>query len=274
MAIAKRDGSEIEMSQPDGATAAEPRITPLRILLAEDAEDNVYLIRSYLEGTGHTLETAENGEEAVRKFTEGNFQLVLMDMQMPVLDGYRATRQIRAWEREHHKAPTPIVALTAFALKEEYDKSIEAGCNAHLSKPIRRQTLLAGIAEYAGGNPGVSQVPILNRDREGAVVKSEVGRAGVTVKVAGNLKDVLPGYLERRRTDVQTIRAALEKGLYDTIRIAGHRMKGSGAGYGMDRITEIGSGLEDAAASGNAEGIGKLAQELEEFLDSTRIEYG
>jgi CheY-like chemotaxis protein len=72
-----------------------------------------------------------------------------MDIQMPVMDGYTATREIRAWEREHRLKETPIIALTAYAYKEDRQKSLEAGCNGHLVKPVKKAGLLEAIAEYA-----------------------------------------------------------------------------------------------------------------------------
>ena len=120
----------------------------LRILLAEDSPDNRLLVQSYLKHTPHHLELADNGAIAVAKFRARGFDLVLMDMQMPVLDGYAATRKIRQWEEEIGRPPTPIIALTAFALQEEIRKSLDAGCTAHLTKPIKKATLLNAIQEY------------------------------------------------------------------------------------------------------------------------------
>ena len=78
------------------------------------------------------------------------YDLILMDMQMPVMDGYTATQSIRTWERDQGAAPTPIVALTANALKEDIQKSLDAGCTTHLTKPIRKAVLLDTIREHAG----------------------------------------------------------------------------------------------------------------------------
>ncbi|RME65777.1 MAG: response regulator, partial [Nitrospirae bacterium] len=122
---------------------------PLRILLVEDSPDNRLLIQSYLKKTPHTVEVAENGQEAVEKFKAGRYDLVFMDVQMPVMDGYTATKEIRKWEKENNLEPTPIVALTAHALKEEEEKSLQAGCNAHLTKPIKKARLLEAIKEFA-----------------------------------------------------------------------------------------------------------------------------
>jgi PAS domain S-box-containing protein len=121
----------------------------LRILLVEDSSDNALLIRSYLKKELCEIEHAENGQAALERFQGGHYDLVLMDMHMPIMDGYTATRHIREWERRHEQQPIPIVALTAFGMKEEEQKSLNAGCTAHLVKPIRKATLLAAIAHYA-----------------------------------------------------------------------------------------------------------------------------
>jgi len=131
-----------------GTGAGEEEAPSLRILLAEDSEDNRLLIKTYLKQSPHCLEMAENGEIAVEKFQQGEYDLVLMDMNMPVMDGYTATRTIRQWEAREGKPATPIIALTAFALKEDEQKSIAAGCDAHLTKPIKKKTLLEALSAW------------------------------------------------------------------------------------------------------------------------------
>ncbi len=127
---------------PPVAPALPTAMRPLHVLLVEDSPDNQFLVRSYLKQTPYQLEIAEHGEIAVEKFKRGLYDLVLMDMQMPVMDGYEATKRIRAWECEHDLPPTNIIALTALALKEEGERILEAGCDAHMTKPIKKQTLL------------------------------------------------------------------------------------------------------------------------------------
>jgi len=117
----------------------------MRILIAEDAPVNLMLIEKYLKDPVFEIDTACDGSVAFQKFQSGQYDLVLMDLQMPVMDGYAATQKMRAWEAEHRKAPTPILALTAHAFKEEQEKSLAAGCNAHLIKPIRKPDLLEAI---------------------------------------------------------------------------------------------------------------------------------
>ena len=124
---------------------------PLRILLAEDSKDNRMLALAYLKNCPHHVDIAENGEMAVRKFVAETYDLVLMDMQMPVMDGYAATKAIRKWEIDQKVDPTPIIALTAYALKEEMQKSLDAGCTTHITKPIKKARLLDAILEYTRG---------------------------------------------------------------------------------------------------------------------------
>src|SRR5690606_16056842 len=89
-----------------------------------------------------------NGQQALEQFKRDHYDLVLMDMQMPVMDGYTAVREIRAWERLQNLPRTPIVALTAYALKEEVKRSTEAGCDHHLSKPFSKSQLLEVLGRY------------------------------------------------------------------------------------------------------------------------------
>jgi CheY-like chemotaxis protein len=156
--IKRRDLSEAirsilstEEKTGDDAAVRTPhgdRRTTIDLLLADDSEDNRFLIQAYLRNSRYILDTAENGTVACQKFMTHSYDLVLMDMQMPVMDGYAATRQMRAWEKETGTSPTPIVALTAYALKEEVQKSLDAGCDTHLSKPIKKSVLLKTIEEH------------------------------------------------------------------------------------------------------------------------------
>ncbi|HVA80180.1 MAG TPA: ATP-binding protein [Candidatus Binataceae bacterium] len=150
--------TQSEPPAPARSSASATQWRSLRILLAEDAEDNRALIRAYLAKTRHLLETADDGAAAVEKFRAGNYDLVLMDVQMPVMDGYCAAREIRDFERETGHPRTPIYALTAFALRDDAEKSRAAGCDGHLTKPIKKVTLLALLDEQARalGEPPLS----------------------------------------------------------------------------------------------------------------------
>jgi two-component system sensor histidine kinase/response regulator len=121
------------------------------LLLVEDSADNRLIIKAYFKRASDHIDIAENGAIAVEKFKSGKYDLVLMDVQMPVMDGYTATREIRKWEQEQGREETPIIALTAHAMKEDAQKSRDAGCTDHLTKPIKRATLMEAVQKYTGG---------------------------------------------------------------------------------------------------------------------------
>jgi signal transduction histidine kinase/CheY-like chemotaxis protein len=120
----------------------------VKILVVEDAEFNRILIQEYLKNTNHQITEAENGKIAVEKVKQNEYDIILMDMQMPVMDGYSATHEIREWEKQTNHAHIPIVAVTAYALKEEEDKSIAVGCDQHLSKPVSKENLLKVLESF------------------------------------------------------------------------------------------------------------------------------
>ena len=214
----------------------------MRVLLADDSEENRFLIRGYLKGSSSVIDEAENGVQAVERFKQRAYDIVLMDAEMPVLDGYAAAREIRAL------STTPIFLLTAHALQEAKRRSFEAGCTEHLTKPIKKAVLLAAINKF---------VPVVDR---------------IQVSVESWLKPVVGGYLEKRRADVATLREALERGDFDTIRTLGHQMSGTGGGYGFEPITEIGSALEESALARDSSRIRAGIEELDRYLSAVRVE--
>jgi hypothetical protein len=247
---AARQESQVEpshavLSGPDNA---------LSILVVDDSEENRFLVAQYLKDFGCQLEFAENGQIAIEKFGSGVYDLVLMDLQMPVMDGYAATRRIRGWEEEQKRPLTPIIALTASALEAELQKALDAGCTAHLRKPVRLQTLLEAIGKYTA-RPGACST----------------ATERILVRADARLRAVIPGYLENRRADVQAILKALALSDYEPIRELGHRMSGSGSGYGFARITEIGAALERAAKEQNSGEIRVRVTELARYLEQVEI---
>ncbi|MBI4971820.1 MAG: PAS domain S-box protein [Candidatus Omnitrophica bacterium] len=112
-----------------------------KILLVEDSLDNQLLMKAYFKNLPYQLDIVENGEEAVNKFKNNSYDLVLMDVQMPVMDGLTATQLIRGWERENKTKLTPIVALTAHAFKEDVQRCLDAGCDECLTKPVKKAKL-------------------------------------------------------------------------------------------------------------------------------------
>ncbi|MDN5942082.1 MAG: response regulator, partial [Nitrospira sp.] len=150
IALDRSMGIQITTGSAPGIPTVPTDARALRILLVEDSSDNQMLIRSYLKQTPYRLDIADHGGIALEQFKNGYYDLILMDMQMPVMDGYEATKAIRAWERAHDLPPTQVIALTAQALKDDGVKILDAGCDAHMTKPIKKHTLLEVLRACKG----------------------------------------------------------------------------------------------------------------------------
>ncbi len=246
--------SRFESTEEPAPAPVATALSGLRILVADDSEENRFLVGEYLKDLGCHLEFAENGQIAVEKVCSGAYGLVLMDLQMPVMDGYAATRRIRGWEEEQHRPLTPIIALTASALEGELQRALDAGCTAYVRKPVRLVTLVDAVGKYA-----------MRAGAAGAVSER------ILVRADARLRAVIPEYLESRRTDVRTILAALERSDHETIRELGHKMHGSGSGYGFTRITEIGADIETAAREHKPDQIRARVKELSSYLDQVQV---
>jgi len=143
-------GETAPSSPREAPVAASGPAAAKRLLLVEDNADNRLLIRSYLKREPYVVDEAENGAIAVSCAGQRHYDLILMDVQMPVMDGHTATRAIRDLEAATGATPVPIIALTAHAVKEDMEKSLAAGCTAHLTKPIKKQVLLDALVEHLG----------------------------------------------------------------------------------------------------------------------------
>ena len=245
VAAVSRGSARVPSVVPAPAPAAADS-RALDILLVEDHPDNRLIVQSYLKDQPYRVTVAENGEAAVAKFQRERFDVVLMDMQMPVMDGYRATRKIRDIERAEGRERTPILALTAHVLNEEIERTRLAGCDAHLGKPIVKATLLAALQEHTSGEGREEPDPL----------------AGVEP----DLMDLLPGYVQNRLRDLTLCRDHLAKGRFEELRVIAHGMAGSGGAYGLEDITSIGRSLQLAARQLAGEKCLRALDELDMYL--------
>nr|CRH06397.1 putative Histidine kinase. Containing HisKA, HATPase_c, Response reg domain [Candidatus Magnetococcus massalia] len=154
---------ELPFKEPVSTTADDKRspagqhpplsteeIPPLKILLVDDSEDNRALIQAFLKSTPCVLEEASNGAEALEKMQRNRYDLTLMDMQMPVMDGLEATRRHRQWEVEQGREPMLVIALTAHVMAEHQKMAMEAGCDGYLTKPLKKRVLLKELMQLPG----------------------------------------------------------------------------------------------------------------------------
>ena len=247
--------ADVDRAAPEQAgEGAQAPLPPLRILLAEDSPDNCTITLAYLEDTPYQVEIAENGAVACEMFAAARYDLVLMDRQMPVMDGLAATRTMRAFEQANGRAATPIVALTAAALKGDRETCLAAGCTAFLTKPIKQDVLLRAIREQA---PAAAAPPV--RD-PGALARKIAAR--------------VPAYLRNCRQSAAAILEALDAGDFETVTILGHNMRGSGAAYGFQAITDLGAALEAAAETADLAAARQGLTDLTTYLDSAEAVVG
>ncbi|MCP4689004.1 MAG: response regulator, partial [Desulfobacterales bacterium] len=145
--------------------AGEARVSALKILLAEDIAANRKVVRLFLKNTPADIDMAKNGKIALEMYIQGEYDVVLMDIQMPVMDGREAARAIREWEAENGAPATPIIALTAHAFKKQKKECMAAGCTGFLTKPVKKKDLLAALAELSV--KGAAPVPEMENEAGG-----------------------------------------------------------------------------------------------------------
>jgi PAS domain S-box-containing protein len=138
----------VEILPPVSKQTVVDRAVGLHILAVDDAEDNLRLLEAFLKRTPHCLCTALNGADGLLQFQNTVFDVVLMDIQMPIMDGYQTTRAMREWEAAQARSRTPIIAFTAHAMKDVSEQIMAAGCDAVLTKPLRKQGLLDMLECY------------------------------------------------------------------------------------------------------------------------------
>jgi CheY-like chemotaxis protein len=202
---------------------------------------------AYLRDTPCRVDVAENGGVAWEMFATGHYDLVLMDRQMPVMDGLAATRAIRQWELAHNRAPKPIIALTASALKADREACLAAGCTAFLTKPIKQEALLQAIRDHAFTAASPGEEP---------------------VSLDPKFADLVPAFLENRRKDAAAILMALDRRDFEVVRSLAHGMRGAGSSFGFPPITHIGTRLEEAAANQHAVLARELLGQLDAYLET------
>jgi CheY-like chemotaxis protein len=246
-------------------------LKPAHILLVDDNEDNRNLLYLYLRNTPFTLETAENGAEAVNVFKRSAFDLIFMDIEMPIMDGYEAIRQLRQWEKEQELEATPIIALTAHAFVRFRKKCMEAGCSDYLTKPVKRATLIHTISNH------------LKLDRNDSVQgrvrphsrKSNKTQSNTAPKVSldSKIQKLIPRFLENKREDTRKLLRTIQSGNMDELQKLSHTVKGTSWMYGFKELGDLSFDLEQAAKNSDLRRACQLVAQIKDYLDDVQISY-
>ncbi len=235
--------------------AALESIQNARVLLAEDNPINQQVAVEMLEQAGMIVTVAANGQEALRAVNEGAFDLILMDLQMPKMDGYEATREIR---RDERLKDTPIIAMTAHAMSGVREKCLAAGMNGHLAKPIDPDEITATLVKQI--KPGQREPALPNLDKQpqpespdlparlpGLDMDDALKRLGGNRKL---LKKLLINFVDDYADASQQLRQALDNGDMDFIKRFAHTIKGVAGNLGAQELSGIAAELEAASANG------------------------
>ena len=233
------------------------KIRGARVLLVEDNEINQQVAEEILQQAGLVVRIANNGKEAVEMVKAGNFDVVLMDIQMPVMGGFEATQEIR---RDERFQDLPIIAMTAHAMGGDREKSIEAGMNDHMTKPIDPDQLISALVKWVmpgdrETSEGLSESSseskkvqnILPAELPGISIASGLGR------VAGNRQlytKLLCKFKDGQENAVDQIKAALQVGDVETAARLAHTVKGVSGNLGGDNLYQAASELEKAIKEG------------------------
>ncbi len=267
-------------------TIAEGNRKNVCILLAEDYPTNQQVALRHLQRAGYQTDLAENGRQAVEAFTQKHYDLILMDLQMPEMDGYEATKQIRNLEKPATHAP--IIAMTAHAIKEYKERCIEAGMDDYITKPLRRKTLLETVEKWTGGIDDC-RLKIENRENgkgdpeEPTAINHQSSTADNRSKDVAPmdfekavkefeedrdfLMEVIEGFLSNVKAQIGIIRQAITDGDAEVVRKESHAIKGGAANLCAGKLSGIAFDLEKIGKSGNLKTAAEALERLEkEFL--------
>jgi signal transduction histidine kinase/DNA-binding response OmpR family regulator len=238
----------------------------LRILLTEDNPVNQTVAVRLLERMGHTVTVVANGRDAVRMVENQEFELVLMDVQMPEMDGHEATHAIREWESVTH-THIPIVAMTAHAMKGDRERCLSGGMDGYISKPINPAKLLAEIERFARPQeltPPIATLPSTEDcfDRQAALTNLE-GDNNLLRELALLFLDDLPQQME-------ALRRAVDSGRYHDLERLAHRLKGSVGNFAAKPAFETASCLEEVARQADSQQIPQAINALEVEIQRLR----
>jgi CheY-like chemotaxis protein len=247
------------------APAAPAAAAPLRVLLADDNPVNQALVRGFLVRQGHTVVVAGNGREALAALEGGGFDLVLMDVEMPVMGGLEATAALRRREQEAGRPRLPVIAVTAHALKGDRERCLAAGMDGYVTKPIRSADLGRAVAEVLG-RPAPAAGEAGPLDREGLLARMEGDE-----ELLGELVRLFVAEVPARLGEVAV---ALASGDGPRLRKAAHAVKsaasnfvsGPGGGGPAQQAITAALRLEDLAACGDLSAAAGACRALEEAV--------
>lgn len=239
---------------------------PLRVLLVEDDPQSRRFAARVLESAGAHIELASNGEAAIAAAAQQTYDVILMDLHLPGIDGADAALAIRAAERDAGRASAPILALTGLVDRALTDRCRSAGVSDFLVKPLSPQALVGAIEKWAG-NGDASTSP--RADIPGTRARADIG-----LSVDPLVADLVPGYVRDRRRQLAESRDLVDRHEFAAIERLAHDFKGTGSAYGIPDVTRLARDLEIACRTHDVAKAVGLIDELDDVLARVQQEVG
>ncbi len=243
----------------------EPHEFPsLRLLVVDDIAENINVIRAYLKGYPVEIEGAENGQEALDWLTRSTFNIILMDVRMPVMDGVTATREIRRREEKNRNEPAQnILAITAHAFQEQKAHFLEAGFNGVLTKPFFKRELIQALLKCHGDkHPGKRPLRDLGNKAFGHCFEQEM-----IAEIPENLQPLLPEILINISKSLHLVQELFNRGDYLALSEQTHALRGLAGMYGFHQLATLLSEFTDSVLTGKTPVAISLLKSLECYLD-------
>jgi signal transduction histidine kinase/CheY-like chemotaxis protein/HPt (histidine-containing phosphotransfer) domain-containing protein len=240
---------------PQSGTS-DDALPPVRVLLVEDGETNRQFISLIIAEAGAEVVAMENGKEGVEAAMRESFDLILMDMQMPVMDGYTATRLLRS-----RGFTVPIIALTAHAMRDDEEKCLAAGCSGYLSKPVQIDQLLSGIRNAIGSSSAPAEGSPLEAIEEAGPITSTLPME------RPQFRRIVEQFVEKLANNMGEMQGALDEDNWEKLAALAHWLKGSGGTVGFDCLTAPAEELERMAKQQEPLAAKTALEQLERLVE-------
>ena len=256
-------------ASPMGGTVASPATSQaLRVLVAEDHPVNRAYLEAVLDKLGHAAVFSENGEQAVRAVQSGDFDVVLMDLHMPMMDGFAAARAIRTMPPP--KGDLPIIALTADAFQESQERARQAGMNGFLTKPAHLPQLREVLDRHGrdGGGALTGETPAPAAAEASPLDQATVDNVSVALSPA-KYAELLARFFSLHSGTLQALRQTHGRHDLASVRSQAHALKGAALSLGLRSVAESASRLQESATDGSGTALEPLLDELDRHMGIT-----
>lgn len=243
----------------------------MKVLIVDDSRSSRLMVKTCLKGIDSfqfEADEAEDGEAAFEKAKPGRHNLIIMDIHMPNVDGYEATRMIRSWEKDMNRPAVPIIALTAMDPAQAQTKTKAAGCTTFVRKPVKAALLAEAIRAVVGGGAGGRTAEVYGDKESSGMLSKMFGGAkkedGIEQAALVGMRSV---FLAEKQREIGIALAALDMGDFATVLQIAYRLKGEGTNFGFSKVSEFGGAFAKAIEAKDLKTSRNVAQKLLAYLD-------